>query len=206
MAVISGFIKMSKWDLPCLSAYHTHSSQVPTYIHKGNSSFNICILYTCWSYTKRKRSQDWSKHTVKNCNTTVANCLSHCTFLNFCIRGDPEYSFSTHINWVYQNSIPFRRGKSLGYLTPQWTQVTGRAHSHHKGWSEHMSSAGLINWAHTVKLQSYSNTDCKKAGLCNIQKWNIGHPPTVLQTTAAADSPMHIPDIPCTYRNVKPCQ
>lgn len=70
--MISGFSKMSKWDLPCLSAYHTHSSQVPTYTHKGNSSFNICILYTYWSYTNSKRSQDWSKHTVKNHNTTVA--------------------------------------------------------------------------------------------------------------------------------------
>lgn len=62
-----------------------------------------------------------------------------------------------------------------------------------------LAPAWLINLAHAVKLQCYSNTtDFRKARHCSIQRWNLGHPPTALQTTAAADSPMHIPAIPRT--------
>ena len=104
-------------------------------------------------------------------------------------------------------SIQKRKQSWLLYHTSiQWTEVTSKARSHQKGWAEHISSAGLTNLAHAVKWQCYSNTDFRKARHCSIQKWNLGHPPTVLQTTAAADSPMHIPAIPCTYRSAKPCQ
>lgn len=54
-------------------------------------------------------------------------------------------------------------------------------------------------------LQKDSNTHFWKARLCSV-KWNLGHPPTVLQATAAADSPVHIPAIPCFYWPVMPCQ
>ena len=99
-----------------------------------------------------------------------------------------------------------KQSRLLYHTSIQWTEVTIKAQSHQKGWTEHTSSAGLINLAHAVKLQFYSNTDFRKARHCSIQKWNLGQPPTVLQATAAADSPVHIPAIPCTFGSAKPCQ
>lgn len=145
----------------------THSSQLPTYIHKGNSSFNICTFYTEVTPTVKglKTSQSTVWRAVPQL-LPIVHLISHSWIPVL------EETLSSHFpltsTGCTQSSTPFRRGNSLGYFTPQWTQVPSRAHSHDPGQAELLSSARLINWAHAVKLQSYSNTDCKKAGHRNI--------------------------------------